>query len=508
VQNASAKHQRWEAFQDFSRRYLDLQRATGLLEWDQQVFMPNEGIEGRSRQVTILAVMAHEMLTSPQTGEMLEGLKEREFFDNLDEVQKDIVAVFERKYRMEKAFPTELYQKFVQATTLGQHRWEQAKKESDFAIFLPSLEKIVDIVKQMGQCLQESVFTDAATPYDAGIQVFEPGMTAEKFAHIVENLKNPLVAFAEEIWQHPQVEETPIAFDFPLSKQLQMNRLVLEKMGFSFERGRMDQSTHPFTLGMGIHDVRLTVRLDAGHFLTGLLAAMHEGGHALYEQGIHPSLDQTLACDGASFGIHESQSLFWENQLGRSVEFWHFLAPRLKEWTGRTIDPLVAFRAANVVRPSLIRIDADEVTYPLHIILRFELEKALFSGDLRVKELPAAWNEKMHSLLGITPPDDASGVLQDVHWSTGSFGYFPSYLLGSLYAAQITHTLKKSSPGLWEGVGRGDWLPVREWLRQNIHQYGMRKLPDALIRQVTGESLNPQYLLEYFREKFADVYPL
>jgi carboxypeptidase Taq len=345
----------------------------------------------------------------------------------------------------------------------------------------------------------------AEHPYDALLDEFEPWMSTATVSTVFADLREKLVPLVEQITARQEEDESFLNATFPVEKQKQFGRTVLETMGYDFNRGRLDVSVHPFTTAVGADDVRITTRYNPQYFRTGLFGTIHEAGHALYEMGIDPSYKQSILGEGTSLGVHESQSRMWENMIGRSIPFWRYFYPRLRELFPKQLSEvqLSAFvRAVNRVRPSFIRIEADEVTYSLHIILRFELEQALLTGDLAVDDLPEAWNDGMERLLGIRPQHNSEGVLQDIHWAMGAIGYFPTYALGNLYAAQFYRAMAADMPDIEQRMARGDLASIRDWLGARIHRPGSSKTAGELLQEVTGEDLNPEYFTSYLEEKF------
>lgn len=486
----------------YVREMAEISAGAALAHWDQRTCMPEKGAEARARVVGRLARMSFERLVSPRMGELLAAAK-GEVEDS--EVDRALVRHWEREHQRYRAIPPDLYQRFVEACARAETTWEKAKAASDFPLFRPHLAEVVDLVREIAGLIgyQES-------PYDALVEEYEPGMTARKLRAALGELREGLVPFLTKLREDgtppPPLPHGP----FRVEAQRTLAREVLQAMGYDFTAGRLDDSAHPFTIGIGPGDTRVTNRYREDEPFSALFGALHEGGHALYEQGVDPSLAWTGLDTGASFGMHESQSRFWENQIGRSLAFWEFFRPKLvrRFRAFSRLTPEEVWRGVNRVEPSLIRVEADEVTYNLHICLRFELEVDLIEGRLRVEDLPERWNEAMREYLGVVPPNDARGVLQDVHWSGGMFGYFPSYALGNLYAAQIAAAAEREVPDFWARVRRGELGSIREWLRERIHRHGRVYLPEDLVRTVTGEGLTPRPFLHYLRAKYAEVYQL
>jgi len=493
-------------FKEYVREMGKLGSAAALLHWDQQTYIPRKGHEGRAEVLGKLSRMVFEMLVSPEMAEFVEKLDRPEVKDGLSEQDRAMIRVLAKEHRRRKAIPPELYEQFIVTTSKAQAVWQEARAKSDWKPFQPYLERIVEFVRQFAEA-----YGYEENPYDALIEDYEPGMTARELTEIIKNLREELVPFVRRLTEEGQQPRTDfLQGEFPIEKQRELTLRALQAMGYDFEAGRQDTTAHPFTITIGPHDVRVTTRFDPHDPLSALFGSIHEGGHALYDQGIAPELRWTGLDEGASMGIHESQSRTWENLVGRSRPFWQFFYPNMQELFPQFKDvPLEDFyRAVNRVEPSLIRVEADEVTYNLHIMLRFELEEALLNKRIEVEELPELWNGAMKKYLGVVPPDDARGVLQDVHWSGGMLGYFPSYMLGNLYAAQIFNTAKREIPDLEGKIARGELLSLREWLREKIHRHGRIYEPQELLERVTGEGPNPDHFMNYITEKFSEIYQL
>lgn len=480
----------------------ELESAASLAHWDQRTCMPEKGAEARARVVGRLERLAFERLVSPELEKLLREAETR--LDGASETDRALVRYWKREHERKRAIPPDLYQEFVITCSRAERVWEEAKARSDFSLFAPHLEQVVELVRKMAALLgyEES-------PYDALLEEFEPGMTASRLREILPALREELVPFVRKIARGtppPALPQGP----FPIPAQRALARKALATIGYDFSGGRLDDSVHPFTVGIGPGDVRVTDRFSEENPFSGLFGALHEGGHALYDQGFPEGLAWTGLDSGASFGIHESQSRLWENQVGRSLAFWRFFHPALVQHLPafRNTTPEEVWRMACRVQPSLIRVEADEVTYNLHIALRFELELELIEGRISVRELPERWNRAMEAYLGVAPPDDAQGVLQDVHWSGGMFGYFPSYMLGNLYAAQLMAAAEREIPDLWDRIAVGDTGPLFSWLREEVHSRGRLDPPEELIKRVTGQGLTPRPFLSYIREKYSRVYKL
>ncbi|MDO8493956.1 MAG: carboxypeptidase M32 [Deltaproteobacteria bacterium] len=471
----------------------------GLLNWDRETYMPPQSLEGRAEQCQLLSKLSHERLIDPKFQELIAQLTEPAAWKTLTDTEQ--VNVRETKRAQEKAvkIPTRLVEELTRATTMAHEKWVEARKQDSFETFAPNLKKIIELNMEMAHCLG---FKD---PYDALLDDYEPGATVAELTPLFADLKKELVPLI------PQIQEKQKKFQsfvlkgpFPIEKQKELGHWLLEKIGFDFQHGRLDTTVHPFCMGMP-GDVRLTTRYDEENFKDCFYSVFHEGGHGLYEQGLAPQHRHTPMGAACSMGVHESQSRLWENLVGRSASFVSYLLPKLKETFPQNfahVSEEEFYYWVNKVHPSLIRTEADEVTYNLHVILRFELEKGLIRGDFKITELPSLWNEKMKEYLGITPPNNRLGVLQDVHWSAGLFGYFPTYALGNLYAAQFFHQIQKDLPSLQAEIAAGELQNLREWLRKNIHTHGQHYRAGELCEQVTKEPLRHHYFLDYLKKKF------
>lgn len=481
--------------------------ALALLSWDQEVNMPKRGSERRAETIAHLSGVLHNKLISIDCDGLLTKLKDR--LDNKELGAREAVIVSEtwRNYERERKLPEEFVVELAELVSRAQAVWAEARRENNFKKFQPWLEKIVSLKRQ------EAKFVGYADePYDALLDVYEPGMKTAETAMILNDLKDFLIPFVREI-RNSKVKIDPkvIRGNYPRAGQDKIGRLMAERIGFDYEAGRIDESTHPFTTNFHAEDVRFTVRYDLADPRQALFSYLHEGGHALYEQGLQAEHFGTPLGESISLGIHESQSRLWENIIGRSREFWKYFYPKLQKEFPETLGTVSLenyYQVINQVKPSLIRVDADEVTYSLHIIVRFEIERELLNGAIRIADLPKIWKQKMGEYLGIEVPNDKLGVLQDVHWAGGLFGYFPTYALGNLYASQFYESAKKGVSGLAGKISRGNLLPLREWLRRNIHIHGKFYSAGGLIREVTGEELSSRYFINYLRRKYGELYQL
>lgn len=492
------------------REALRLGEAAETLRWDQETYMPEDAIEARSEQVAILESLAHERSTDEEIGTLLSELgssEENPLGDPaLDPDDRAFLRAKHRAYTLSTKLPADLVRRFAEVTSRSQAAWVKAKAREDFESFRPHLEEIVRLNQEKAE---RYGYEDHI--YDALLDQFEPFMKTAEVERVFGGLRSALVSLVQRIRERPQVEDFFLHQNYPADRQALLGDELLRQLGYEFNRGRMDVSAHPFTTTLGPNDVRITTKYQEDLFASAVFSTIHEAGHALYELGVDGKYHNTLLATGTSLGIHESQSRLWENMIGRSREFWSYWLPKVKELFPEQlsgVDQEQFYRAINRVEPSLIRIEADEVTYSLHVILRFQLEVRLMTGDLAVKDLPEAWNATMEELLGITPPTDAKGVLQDVHWSMGAIGYFPTYALGNLYGAQFLDRLLAELPDAYEQVAAGDLAPILNWLREKIHRHGAAKTPKELMSEVTGRELEPGYFVRYLESKYGEIYGL
>jgi carboxypeptidase Taq len=483
--------------------------SAALLSWDQETMMPPNATPLRAEQIAVLSQLVHERRTSASFGDLLA----RSEAD--DDVTSDPVAAanlreLRRGYDKAVRIPSSLVREFAETTTHAQQAWKRARQDSDFATFSPWLEKIVDLTRRKSEYLSDA---DTADLYDPLIDDYEPGTTTADIVVVFDDLRTRLAPLIREIaasGRRPsdRIHRIPI----PIERQAAFNRQVAEHIGFDFGAGRLDTSTHPFCQGIGPGDTRLTTRYREEGFFDALSSTLHEAGHGMYEQNLPKAqkLGQPLS-DSVSLGIHESQSRLWENLLGRSRAFWQWALPEAQRAFAPALDGIdidEVYGAMNLVEPNLIRVDSDEATYNLHIMLRFDLERAMISGDLAIQDLPGAWNERIRTDLGIDVPDDRRGCLQDVHWSIGALGYFPTYTLGNLYAAQFWSTIRAQVPDLDDRVSRGDFAPLLDWLVREIHVHGRRFTAPDLCERITGTSLSATHFVDYLEAKLRPLYGL
>ncbi|TKJ29836.1 MAG: carboxypeptidase [Chloroflexi bacterium B3_Chlor] len=485
----------------------DLGAASGVLGWDQQTYMPSGGAPGRAMQLSTLSRLAHERFVRDEMGESLEAAESEIAGLDPDSDQVRLVRKTRRDFDKARKVPPEWVGEFSRITALAHQVWEKARAEADFSRFQPHLERIVELRRR---------YVDFFAPYDhiydPLLDDFEPGMKTAEVKAVFDELRPQQIELVQAIAERgAPVDDSPVRQRFDEQKQWDFGMEVATAIGYDFDRGRQDKSVHPFTVGFGTGDVRITTRFDPNFLNTALFGTMHEAGHAMYEQGVNPDFDRTPLGDASSMAIHESQSRMWENLVGRSRTFWVAFYPRLQEvFPGKLgeVDLESFYRAINKVERSLIRVDADEATYNLHIMLRFELEIELMEGAVAVAELPEAWNTKFQEYLGLVPSDDAEGVLQDVHWSGGMIGYFPTYALGNLIACQLWAKIEDDIPNLKRVIERGEFGDLLGWLREHLHRHGAKFEPVELLSAVTGSGLTARPYLRYLREKFEEIYNL
>lgn len=483
-----------------------LSSVSAVLGWDEQTYMPHGGAEHRANQLSLLAGLVHDRATSPKIGELLDQLSQLDDTVHPDDPIAANVREAKRDYGRAMKLPKRLVEELSRVTTLGQHAWIEARKKSDFALFLPFLQQIVALKREESQ----AVGYGTGVPYDALLDEFEPGATAAEITSLFTPLREALVPLIKAIAESGRIAPLEILTrNYPVDAQRSFSQYISGRIGFNFDEGRLDVTAHPFCSGFGPGDCRLTTRYDPSHFPGAFFGTLHESGHGIYEQGLPKSAFGSPLGAATSLGIHESQSRLWENFVGRSLPFWRYLYPAAQavfpEALGKThLNDF--YWAINDVRPSFIRVEADEATYNLHIMLRFELEKPLISGDLKPADVPAAWNEAFTRDFGITPPNDAQGCLQDIHWSFGGIGYFPTYTLGNMYAAQFFQAAKRDLGDLEGMIATGEFAPLKEWLNQRIHIHGKRYRAQQLAEMVTGEKLSHLPLVQHLRTKYSTLY--
>ncbi len=482
----------------------DLNHAASVLSWDEQVNMPPGGSEARGQQLATLGKILQEKFTSDEVGRLLEDLK-KEYAD----VETDdgaMIRVAARNYEKAKLVPPSFIAEQAIVSSKAFEAWVEAKGKSDFSIFRPHLEKVVELVKKY-----VSFFPPADHPYDVLLDDFEPGMKTAEVREIFGNLRPKQVKLLQAIAESKQVKNDFLHKKYNEQKLWGFSEKIISKFGYDFTRGRQDKAPHPFETTFSVNDVRITNRFEPGNPIATIFSAMHEAGHAMYEQGVNPAYERTPLASGTSLAVHESQSRMWENLVGRSLPFCEHFFPELKKAFPAQLDGVTAksfYKGINKVEPSLIRVNADEATYNMHIMLRLEIEIGMVDGSIAVKDLPEIWNAKMKDYLGITPPNDAKGVLQDVHWSGGMIGYFSTYALGNIVSAQLWEAINKDIRDLEDQIRKGKFDELLGWLRKNIHNYGHKYDPQDLIQKATGSRIDSAAYVRYLTKKYSGIYGL
>lgn len=493
-----------QTFINYVKKMQNYSEALSVIYWDMRTGAPRKGLEQRAEVIGTLSAELFALQTSDELGKILSELQN----ENLDFVTQRLYEEVKKEYDESKKIPAEEFKAYTILKAKSEAAWEKAKEKSDFQIFLPYLKEVIDYQKRFVQYWG----IKNGSAYNTLLDKYEPNMTTDKLDELFGELKATIVPLVKAISESKNKPDTSLLFKrFPKSGQHAASLELLKQLGYDFEAGRLDETVHPFMIGLNSGDIRITTKYDENDFRSAVFGTIHECGHALYEQNIDASLNGLPLSTGASMGIHESQSLFYENIIGRNESFWkHHYAILQKHSPEQFGDvPAEAFlKAINFSEPSLIRIEADELTYPLHIMIRYEIEREIFNGDLQAEDLPRVWNEKYEEYLGIRPQNDAEGVLQDMHWSDGSFGYFPSYALGFMYAAQWKFAMDQDIPNFDELCERGELAPIKDWLTNKVHQFGALKKPNELILEGTGEPLSAKYLADYLLNKYTQLYNL
>ena len=492
---------KYEQYKNISQKAADFNNAAAVLGWDQEVYMPEKGFEFRGRQLATLASQAHELVTSEAYGNLLQELAED---GTLDDVQHQNVRISLEDFEKNKKLSASFVEQLTTQSTASFSAWIEARNKNNYAFYAPQLEKMIELKKQ-----QAELYGYEQHPYDALLDDYEKGATVAMLDPIFKKVREELQPLLNKITEAEQVHDDFFYQQFDKQKQFDFSMAVLRKMGYDLKAGRQDLSEHPFTTSFASTDVRVTTRVSEQDYTSLLWSSIHEGGHALYEQGL-PSAEYGLPLGAAaSLSIHESQSRLWENCVGRSLDFWKYFYPQLQESFPEQLKKLSVedfYKGMNKVQPSLIRTEADELTYHFHVMIRYEIEKALFSNEIKAKDLAAVWNEYYQKYLGVSSDDDKKGVLQDVHWSHGSFGYFPTYSLGSFYAAQFFDAANKELKELPTQITSGDFEQLLLWLRKNIHQYGRRYRSEELCKKITGKPLDFSSFMDYAKKKYSAIY--
>ncbi len=483
-----------------------LRASSSVLEWDLEVNMPPQGANGRGEHISVLQELAHEFFTSDETGKLIQAAQTEVAGLPYDSDEASMIRIIAQDYEDDIKLPSEFVAEMSLATTKAHHTWAKARADNNFSAFVADLERIMELKRQEAEYRGYT-----HNPYDALLSGYDKGINTEMVKAIFDEHKPQLVSLIADISKvADRVNDKLVRGSFPIDAQRQFALFVLKQIGFDFERGRLDVAVHPFAINFSRDDVRLTTRYHDDWLNPALFGSMHEAGHGMYEQGVAPILDRTAIGTGTSLSVHESQSRLWENIVGRSKGFWKWALPHFKTYfphmTHVTVDEM--YKAINKVERSFIRVEADEATYNLHIMLRFELENDLLNGRVAVKDLPREWNGRFEQFFGIVPPTDALGVLQDVHWSAGLVGYFPTYALGNLLSVQYYEAALKAHPQIPDEIENGKFDTLLTWLQTNIHQHGRKFNTDELTRRVTGEGMSSAPYIGYLQRKFGEVYGL
>lgn len=506
----------YQELQQHIAAYNDILNVLNLLKWDTRTQMPPGGAQTRGQQMATLSRLAKDLFVSDKTARLLDAAEAEIAAEAPDSYRVRAVRQTREYYEIQRRIPTELLGEMATLAPASEHVWAEARKNNDFASFAPYLQKMLDLNKALADAVGY-----AGHPFDALVFEYEPSMTAARLRVLFNDLKAGVLPLLKRIVDHDRPLEKDLwAHEYPIDKQKAFGLEMAQKFGYDLERGRLDIAPHPFEISFTRQDVRITTRYDLHYLPMALFGTLHETGHALYEQNIEPELTRTAlttdflgqyAVGGTSYGAHEFSSRLWENQIGRSREFWECHLPRLKEFFPdqlKDADSDLFYRAVNRVRPSLIRVEADEVTYNLHIMLRVEIEMGLLDGSTQVKDLPEIWNAKMQEYLGVVPPNDTKGVLQDVHWSGGGFGSFPGYTIGNIMSAQILDAAYGAVPNLRDSLTQGDYAPLLGWLTDNIYRHGRAYTINELLQRVSGSDLHVKPYLTYLETKFSGLYGL
>ncbi len=477
-----------------------------LLGWDQMTYMPPKGAQERGEQTALLSSLAHKRVVSDEFWNHIRKLSKESVFKTLSTEDQHVIKRLQKDVEKSRKIPEDFVKRSAKITTMAYPAWQQARNKNDFNLFKPHLEKIVDLEKEY------CGYIDLSGPrYDTLLDDYEEGMTTQKLRTEFSSLKKHLKKILDKVISSETYnQQQNLSIPFTKTTQQQICQHIFNQMNLPNDSSRIDESTHPFTTSLGNNDVRITTNYERENPLFSFFSTIHEAGHALYELGMpNGTYKNTVIADSPSLGLHESQSRFWENMIARSKPFWDYYYPELKKQAGSQLNNISFenwYQHVNRVKPSFIRVEADELTYCLHVILRFEIESDLMEEKLTVSELPQAWNEKMDESLGITPPTDTQGLLQDMHWSGGSIGYFPTYALGSIYAAQLFHQLNKDHPETMDEIQNGEFNHILTWLREHVHQYGRMMTAEEIIKKTCGDGLNADVFVSYLEEKYLNLY--
>jgi carboxypeptidase Taq len=493
----------YDIYKATMQKVADLRCANAVLQWDQETYMPPKGAHFRGQQISTLSELSHQLFSSEEFGGVLKELNSRA---DLEEDQKRNAELTYEDYVKNKKYSSDFVRKLSSQINRTYHSWIEARKQNSFSIYKDELSKLVDLKKQEAEILGYSEH-----PYNALLDEFEKGATVALIDKVFSGLLPVIKKLLGAIQAEPQVDDSFLSLHYPRQQQWDWGMQLIRELNFDFEAGRQDMSEHPFSTSFNAHDVRITTRINESDFGSMTWSCIHETGHALYEQGLLPDNYGLPLGEACSYSMHESQSRLWENNAGRSLTFWEYQFPRLKSFFPQQLNQVSLdnfYKGINKVQPSLVRTEADEITYHFHVFIRYELEKKLLTGELSTADIPAYWNEQYKKLLGVDVPDDKTGCLQDVHWSHGSFGYFPTYSLGSFYAAQFFETAKRQVTTMENDFRNGNYNSLLEWLRTHIHKHGRKYPSEVLCARVTAQSLSVDYYTGYIKEKYAGIYNL
>ncbi len=494
-----------------AKELIVLSSTEAIIHWDMETMMPPKAVEQRSQQLALLSRISHKMSTAPKNGKLLNAICTNPQYDSLGELEKRNIYLIKKNYDEQKALPEKLVTEIAKQQAISINAWKKAKKAQNFAVFQPELEKLVFLSKQVSQMLMR--VKETVTPYDALLDIYEPKMTADAITATFNQLQKGLTTLLEKIQNtHKQIDTSTLHIRVPVEKQHKIAHALAQELGYLTNSptagGRIDETLHPFTSGY-YDDVRITTHYYPENYASAIFSVLHETGHALYEQNLNPRWKYQPVGSSCSLGIHESQSRLYENIIGRSKDFWTHMLPKLKQITApalANVDLGQFIHAINKVKPSKIRIEADEVTYNLHVIIRFQIEKDLFTNKIAVAELPEIWNQKYKEQLSMTVENDAEGVMQDTHWASGLYGYFPTYALGNIYSGQLLAALAREIQDWRLRIAQGKLEDIGVWLAKNIHSCGNLYDPVDLIQRITGKKLDSEPYLQYLREKYCELY--
>ncbi len=495
----------FEKFKEQWARISILDQTISILSWDMETYMPDDGVAARSEQVALLSELAHQWLISDETARLLEDAERETTTGDYFSIDVSMLRAARRSYDQKVKIPKQLVSRMARTTTKANSIWIDAREKSDFGAFAPILSELVELNREQAEHLG---YTEHR--YEALLDLFEPDLKTSAVEKIFSEMKRELIPLVKEITGSDNGPHTGFLNQkFNTAAQEAFGLIVLRDMAYDFKRGRQDRSAHPFTTSFTPYDVRITTRYEENDLLSALFSTIHEGGHALYDQGLPLDLVNTPLCQPISLGVHESQSRLWENIIGRSRPFWQHYLPVLKKHFPGQLDGISLeqfYRAVNRARPGLIRVESDELTYNLHIFIRFEIEKELIGGSLKIDDIPSLWNEKYHQYLGITPPDEARGCLQDIHWAHGAFGYFPTYTIGNLLSAQLFNRALEDHPSIPAEIEGGNFSTLLAWLRKHVHRHGSRYTFAELVKEITGGEVRVHPFMKYLSDKFRDIY--